>query len=255
LPAKAKILIVEDEILIARDIKESLEELDYSVCDFAPSVARALEVMQQQRPDIALVDIKLKGKESGIDLGKVLLQRDVIPFIYLTSHTDAVTLSQAKDTHPSGYLVKPFKQNDVHVALQIALNNFAHRKIDSSHSPQELTKPATPFKISKVINYINDNIDAKIQLADLAALAQMSLFHFCRTFKSYVKTSPITYILKVKIEKSKALLSTTDLNILQVALEVGFENQSYFSQVFKKHTGQTPEHFRSVVEMKCNRVL
>jgi YesN/AraC family two-component response regulator len=247
-----KILIVEDEILIARDIKEALEELNYSVCDFAPSVERALEIIEAEKPDIALIDIKLKGKETGIDLGKILLEKDTIPFIYLTSHTDALTLSESKNTRPSGYLVKPFKQNDVHIALEIALNNFAHRKIDISHSPQEFVKSGTPFKIRKVINYINENVDTKMQLVDLAALAQMSTFHFSRTFKSYIKLSPANYITKIKIEKSKGLLSDTDLNILQIALEVGFENQSYFSQVFKKEVGNTPEQYRNISFLKKN---
>lgn len=240
-----KILIVEDEILIARDIKEALQELNYAVCDFAPSVSRALELLATENPDIALIDIKLRGDKTGIDLGKILLQDDRIPFIYLTSYTDALTLSEAKKTRPSGYLVKPFKQNDVHMALEIALNNFAHRRIDVSHSPEEFIKSGTPFKIRKVIQHINDNLDSKIQLTDLATVAQMSLFHFSRTFKSFMKMSPAHYISKVKIEKSKGLLLNTDLNILQIALEVGFDNQSYFSQVFRKHTGQTPEQFRN----------
>ncbi len=250
---KIKILIVEDEVLVARDIKESLQELNYSVCEYVASVAHALKVIQDQNPDIALIDIHLKGKGSGIDLGKILMEKDTIPFIYLTSFTNTLTLSNAKNTRPSGFLVKPFKQLDVHVALQIALNNFAHRKIDFSHNPQDFIKSGTPFRIQKVVNYINDNIDAKIQLADLASLAKMSTFHFSRTFKNCLKMPPLSYVSKIKIEKSKGLLCDTDMDILQVALEVGFENQSYFCQVFKKYTGQTPEHFRHIVAASKNQ--
>ncbi|WP_298144440.1 response regulator transcription factor [Flavobacterium sp.] len=245
-----KILIVEDEILIFRDIREALEKFGYSVCDYAPTVARAKDIIEKEQPDIAIIDIKLKGEESGIDLGRFLIEKDIIPFIYLTSHADTLTLSEAKKTRPSGYLLKPFKQDDIFVALEIALSNFAHRKIDLSHSPEEFIKSGTPFKIRKVIDYINTHLDERLQLTDLAKLVDMSTFHFARTFKHFIKSSPANYIAKVKVEKSKALLSETDMNVLQIALEVGFENQSHFSQVFKKHTGYTPENYRNICLLK-----
>lgn len=243
---KFKILIVEDEVLIARDIKESLEELGHYTCVTASSVLSALKIVEDEHPDLVLIDIKLNGNLTGINLGKILLSKDKIPYIYLTSHTNVLTFTEAKNTRPAGFLVKPFKQNDLRIAIEIALNNFGHRKIDFSYNPGEFIKSDAPYKMQKIINYIHDNLDAKLSLADLAEIVEMSTFHFARTFKTYLHMAPANYIMKCKIEKSKVLLIETELTILQIALEIGFDNQSYFSQVFKKNTGSTPEYFRKV---------
>ena len=244
---KFKILIVEDELLISRDIKESLEELDHYSCVMVSSVLSALKAIEDDPPHLVLIDIKLSGNLTGIDFGKILLSKDTIPFIYLTSHTDPLTFSEAKNTRPAGFIVKPFKQNDLRIAIEIALNNFGHRKIDFSYSPEKFIKSDGPYKIQKVINYIHDNLNAKLSIADLADIVEMSPFYFARTFKMHLQMSPAQYITKCKIEKSKALLTETELTILQVALEIGFDNQSYFSQVFKKNTGKTPEYFRKII--------
>ena len=217
---KIKVLIVEDEVLIARDIKESLEELGNYSCVMVTSVLSALRVIEDDTPNLVLIDIKLSGKLTGIDLGKILLSKDNIPYIYLTSHTDILTFSEAKNTRPSGFLVKPFKQNDLRIAIEIALNNFGHRKIDFSHSPEEFIKSDAPYKMQKVINYIHDNLDAKLSLVDLADIVEMSTFYFARTFKIHLQMSPAQYITKCKIEKSKILLTETEFTILQVGLEI-----------------------------------
>lgn len=243
---KFKILIVEDEVLIARDIKESLEELGHYSCTMVSSVLAGLQAIENNPPDLVLIDIKLNGKMTGIDFGKILLSKDTLPFIYLTSHTDPLTFSEAKNTRPAGFIVKPFKQNDLRIAIEIALNNFGHRKIDFSYSPEKFIKSEAPYKIQQVINYIHNNLNEKLSLSDLADIVEMSTFHFARTFKMHLEMSPANYVTKCKIEKSKVLLSETELTILQVALEIGFDNQSYFSQVFKKNTGNTPEYFRKL---------
>ncbi|HEX8575045.1 MAG TPA: DNA-binding response regulator [Flavobacterium sp.] len=239
-----KILIVEDEILIARDIKESLEEVSRNKCVIACSVLEALQIIGEQPLDIALIDIKLRGEQNGIDLGRILLAKDCMPFIYLTSYTDSITLLKAKSTRPSGFLVKPFKINDLQISLDVAHNNFTHRKIDFSYSPEDFIKSDVPFRMQKVIRYIHANLDSKLYLSNLAAIAEMSTFHFARTFKMHLEMTPSQYSLKCKIERAKALLAETQLNVMEVALETGFDNQSYFSQVFKKSTGMTPEYFR-----------
>lgn len=252
---KVKILIVEDEVLIARDIKESLEELGLYSCIIVSSVLQALKVIEAHPPNLVLIDIKLSGKLTGINLGRILLSKDTVPFIYLTSHTDPLTFEEAKSTRPYGFLVKPFKKKDLQITIEIALNNFSHRKINFSYNPQEFIKSNVPFKMQKVINYIHNNLDKKLSLKELADIADMSTFHFARTFKTHLNMSPTQYSTKYKIEKSKALLSQTDFSILQIALEIGFENQSYFSQVFKKNTGKTPEYFRKVYLYKKENLI
>lgn len=242
---KKRILIVEDELVIAFDLQRQLEKLGYEVCDVAPSVVEAKVALKKHQPDIALLDIRLQGKALGTDLGKELKMEGKIPFIYLTSYYDKATVAEAKTTRPYGYLIKPFSKEDIYVAIEMALMNFAHRKIDEPISLAEPEKySSTPGKIKKVVQYIHDNLDRKITLPELAELAGWNMYYFARTFKKYLNDSPYQYMLKARIEKSKTLLATEDDNLSQIAFSLGFENHSHFSQTFRKIVGISPDAFR-----------
>ncbi|NQX40918.1 regulatory protein, Fis family [Pedobacter steynii] len=116
---KEKILIVEDEFIVANDLSLMLKKAGYDSCGIAPSVARALELIAEQRPDWVLIDILLQGERTGIDLGIQLSDRN-IPFIYISANTNQTILQAAKATLPYGFLVKPFREKDLLVMLDIA---------------------------------------------------------------------------------------------------------------------------------------
>ncbi|MBD2206714.1 response regulator [Calothrix sp. FACHB-1219] len=117
------ILIVEDEWVIALDIKQHLQKLGYSVCGTANSAAKALELVATTKPDLVLMDIYLQGDKSGIEAADQIRQQFYIPVIFLTAHADEATLAQAIATHPYGYIVKPFEEQDLIIAIQVALAN------------------------------------------------------------------------------------------------------------------------------------
>ena len=129
-----RILIVEDETLIAYDIKLMLLKAGYSVCGVAESVADALEIVNHQAPDVVLLDIFLKGKLTGIDLGRKLAEKN-IPFIYLSANIQDDVLDMAKPTGPSGFLVKPFRESELLVMLNVVL--YRHRNSRESKLRQE----------------------------------------------------------------------------------------------------------------------
>ncbi|UFH56295.1 sigma 54-interacting transcriptional regulator [Spirosoma sp. KNUC1025] len=123
--ATYKILIVEDEYIIANDLEIILTEAGYPVTGVADSVAEALLLMEQQKPDMVLLDIYLKGKETGIDLAKMLEDR-AIPFIYISANDNRSVLEAVKATQPSGYIVKPFREKDLLTTLEISRYRHAH---------------------------------------------------------------------------------------------------------------------------------
>ena len=129
--SKEKILIVEDEFIVANDLQMMLERAGYRVCGIAPSVARALELITLKQPDWVLLDIQLKGNLSGIDLAEQLTIIG-IPFIYISANTSQDILEAAKATLPYGFLVKPFREKDLMVMLDIAqyrhTNNLKYSK-------------------------------------------------------------------------------------------------------------------------------
>jgi transcriptional regulator with GAF, ATPase, and Fis domain len=117
------ILIVEDEFIVANDLRMILEKAGHHICGIAPSYARALELVTAKQPKWVLLDIFLKGDKTGIDLGAELLKMK-IPFIYISANTNQTVLEAAKATQPYGFLVKPFREKDLLVMLDIANYNY-----------------------------------------------------------------------------------------------------------------------------------
>ncbi len=118
---KARILIVEDEVIIARDIQKTLLKLGYDIATLAVSGEQAIKTAEHENPDLVLMDIVLRGKTNGIETAGQILERFDIPIIYLTSYSDEKYLERAKITEPFGYLLKPFKSGELHITIQTAL--------------------------------------------------------------------------------------------------------------------------------------
>lgn len=114
-----KILIVEDELIVAGDIRILLEKTGYKVCGIARSVNRALEIIHSEKPFLVLLDIYLQGNLTGMDLAVQLNERN-IPFVYLSANCNQEVMEIAKQTQPYGFVVKPFRENDLLVTLDIA---------------------------------------------------------------------------------------------------------------------------------------
>jgi hydrogenase-4 transcriptional activator len=120
-----KILIVEDEFIVANDLRLILEKAGYRVIGIAASVEEAIQIIQAEQPDVVLLDIHLKGKSTGIDLAYHLRERH-IAFVYLSANSNQRVLEAAKATEPYGFLVKPFRTKDVLITLDIARYRHKH---------------------------------------------------------------------------------------------------------------------------------
>ncbi|GAB5527586.1 MAG: hypothetical protein Roseis2KO_54580 [Roseivirga sp.] len=132
MPNRVNILIVEDELLLAEDIKLRLERLGYNVVAYVPSVQLAMEKFKEHPEiDLALLDISLKGKLDGIDLAKVINTLYRIPFIFLTSHADRALVERAKQVRPSAYMLKPFNDREIAINVEMALANYAGKRSEA----------------------------------------------------------------------------------------------------------------------------
>jgi DNA-binding NtrC family response regulator len=120
-----KVLIVEDQFVEANDLQLMLIKAGYKVCGIARSVTIAQKMIEQERPDLVLLDIFLKGKLTGIDLAWEL-KKDNIAFIYLSANSNEEILATAKTTEPYGFIVKPFREKDLLVTLEIAQYRHEH---------------------------------------------------------------------------------------------------------------------------------
>ncbi len=117
----AKILVVEDEIIVAWDIKETLEKLGHTVVDLVVSGAAALGSAFTDRPDLVLMDIRLEDDIDGITAGNEIYHQLNIPVVYLTAHADELTLARATKTNPFGYIIKPFQAQSLQSTIKVAL--------------------------------------------------------------------------------------------------------------------------------------
>ncbi len=115
------ILVVEDDPAIAIDIALNLESQGYNVIGPTHTARKALEYLEKERINLAILDINISGDRSGVDLAEIINDRYAIPFIYLTSYSDRDTIQKAASTYPATYLVKPFKEEDLAPAIEIAL--------------------------------------------------------------------------------------------------------------------------------------
>ena len=118
---KASILIVEDERIVARDIQEAMTDAGYDVIAIASSAEEVFTVLRERRPDVILMDIRIRGDRDGMEVAKEVRERYRIPVIYLTAHADEATLDRARRTEPYGYLLKPVKIVETRIAVEIAL--------------------------------------------------------------------------------------------------------------------------------------
>lgn len=123
--AKTRILIVEDESLVARDIQAMVQGLGFSVTGIAASGDQALKKAEEAPPDLILMDIVLKGPLDGIATASAIRRRRDIPVIYLTAYADEATRNRAKLTDPFGYLLKPFDERELETAIEMALHKHA----------------------------------------------------------------------------------------------------------------------------------
>ena len=126
--AAPSILIVEDEALVATEIELTLRRLGYRIAGSTPNGDEALDLLVNRRPDLALLDINVKGSKNGIDLAHHIRDRHKIPFVFLTAYSDRNTLSAAGKTLPYGYIVKPFNERDLLSAIELALHKHASEK-------------------------------------------------------------------------------------------------------------------------------
>ncbi|MGM9475953.1 sigma 54-interacting transcriptional regulator [Pedobacter sp. GSP4] len=158
-----KILIVEDEFIIADTLRGILKRAGYQVCGIADTVAEAMEAVQTHHPDFVLVDIFLIGELSGIDLANRLSELN-IPFIYISANSNHKVLTAAKKTNPYGFVIKPFREKDVLVALEIAL--YRHQKNIESGQRQNTAL------LKKTDQIIGSKKDWKQKICDLGQALQ-----------------------------------------------------------------------------------
>lgn len=225
---KVKILVVEDEVIIADNLCDTLDKLNYETLEPAINYTEALEIISEETPDIAILDIELGGRKTGIDLAIEIKKNYDFPFIFLTSNADAVTLEKAKKVNPSGYLVKPFTKEELYTSIEIALHNYSE-KINKKTASNLVVKNALFIKEKGVFLKINFNdilylksehVYTELVLkSDITQVIRVSLNNiidklnsdFVRVHRSYIiNTNYLTQIDKTSLKVKNSIIPIGD---------------------------------------------
>lgn len=165
---KPRILIVEDDPIVAADIESLiLDQKDYLVSGVAHDATTALDMLANRIVDIILLDINLGTGPSGIEIAKVINKKYELPFIFLTAFSDEHTLSAASDLGPSGYLVKPFNDRGLLATIAVAIRNAHNKPKEASITSAFPTLTGQEIKILEFVlgGYSNKKISDKINLS------------------------------------------------------------------------------------------
>lgn len=188
--AKAQILVVEDESIIAEDIRISLEALGYAVPSVASSGEMAIKKVKENKPDLVLMDIVLYGDMDGIETANHIRSNFNIPVIYLTAYSDEKILERAKITEPYGYIIKPFKERELQINIEIAL--YKHKIENELKESKEFYESVLEGIVTSVwvtdkndvIIYANKGM-AKVIGISPSQIVGINVLNFQEFFKPY----------------------------------------------------------------------
>ena len=175
------------------------------------------------------------GFAAGFEFAEVYKSEDP-----LIQHLGLTLLEDAGSDTPSGRL---FADSLLQTLTMHLLNNYG----TSKPSKQSLTGGLSGYKLRRVKDFIGENLDADLSLADISAAADLSQFHFARAFRKSTGLTPQQFVMHQRIERAKELLAKDDLPIVEVSLRTGFKNQSHFTSLFRKVTSFTPKVWRTLI--------
>ncbi len=195
---KIRILIVEDEIVIAEDIKDMIEEIGYEVIGISKEITEALDIIENQSPDLVLLDILLYNGGDGIDLAKLLRDKYRKPFIFITAHSDKQTVERAKLVNPYGYLIKPFEKEDLYTSIEITFANYL-RSLGSKNS----YKKNSSFIVNNNIFIKKDHFMYKLKLYNIKWIKSDGnyLELYCNNSKHLIRATIKDFINKLPEEQ------------------------------------------------------
>ncbi len=157
---KNNILIVGSDFSLFQNIQSIIEDEDYDLKFISIFTIDLVNYMETNNIHLVLIDIDEEIIKC-IHLGQYLLNEDLIPFCYLSSNADSITIEKVKRTRPYGFFVKPFREMDMNASLKLIFYNYLHKNIDLLKNDKKIIEDV-PYRIRHVINYINENINEKI---------------------------------------------------------------------------------------------
>lgn len=210
----------------------------------------ALELNRELNPDIIIMDIKMPGINGIKALELIKKENPNKEIIMLTAYDDFEFIHKVLVLGGSDYILKPIKPDKIMEIVDNIIDKVENKGIelvDKKHIDEKYSDSSLNNEekiVDKVSKYIDDNMDKMLKLEELASICNLSPGYFSRVFKKETGKTVITYINEKKVERAKKLLKESKEPIINISLDLGFDDCGYFIRVFKKITGLTPKAFR-----------
>jgi len=257
-----RIVIADDEWVIREGLKHTIpwEDLGCQIVGEAVDGISAWQQIECNAPDILLTDIRMPGID-GLELAMQVSQNyPMVKIIFLTGFDEFAYAQQAVKVGASDYILKPTNTDELIKVIRRITCDIADERRKSDHmkwlearvadlGEQEqqddlLTFYKDKYDFRAVYSYLDQHYHEDIALQDIASLVHMSEGHFCRQFKKQTGHNFLEFLTNLRMEKAKPLLVDLSLKIYEVSIKVGYQDSRYFSQIFRKVTGDTPTEFR-----------
>jgi PAS domain S-box-containing protein len=199
-----RILIVEDEAIVAKDIELRLRAMGYDIIGLAASGEKALTLLESSSADLVLMDITLKGKMDGIETAGIVRNLYDIPVVFLTAYADTPTLERAKTTDPFGYILKPFEERSLQIHIEIAFHKYQNEKRIKAREKwiesvlNSISSAVIATDSDGHINYVNPAAEELLEIprSDLLSTSVITSIRFFDESELPMMSNPIQLVLK-----------------------------------------------------------
>lgn len=241
-----KVLVQPGEFLIANHLRDLTIDIHESkavegVCLYLDPYRLAALWQSEQQSDQALLDHPYEQNTRPLDFFEAVFSAQRSPLSNILSHLAPFQTFQRSWKEP---LIKEAFFHELATRL-IQHKQHTERQLKSIPSVKRSTKIELHKRLNLALDFMHQNLDAPIQLSDIAKVAYLSEYHFLRTFKSCFQVTPHQYLLQLRLQRAKELLRQTGLPVRQVAEQAGFTDAQYFNRLFRKRIGLSPRDFRN----------
>ena len=244
---KIKILVVEDEIIVAKDISASLEEAGYKIIGIASNSLEAIDLFSTNLPDIVLMDININGEMDGIQTAIAIKDIEDVPIIFLTAFADDLTVERAKKAKPSAYIVKPFNERELHIAINLAISNAATDH-NSHHTVSEGSE--VPYVMNDYIFVKNNSRFEKLDINDILYIESAGNYSTIYTEKNRFTLICTLSIMNEKLSRAKLMRVHRSFLINTSKVKAFEENRLFIGEkeipIGKTHKEEFFKRFRII---------
>lgn len=245
------VLIVDDQPDVVRGEQTGIDwnRLGIDRVLTAYTVSDAERALLQNPVDILLCDIEMPPR-SGMELLELIRKKDMhTRCIFLTAHAEFTYAQKAVQLGGFDYILQPAPYSEIEAAVIRAAADLKGKTVQNpdpaQSNPDDVIPVTDDSSIAQAIDYIRQNADRDLTRAQVAQAVYLNPEYLSRLFKKKTGISLHDFIIREKMERAKSMLRDTDIPISLVAIRIGYTNFSYFSQVFRRYAGMTPQEYRS----------